>query len=57
MTLESSMSANKSFPTWRLASICFEIALRLVALIYLCLVDQEFQAQTSRRCSLGSIPQ
>ena len=57
MTLESSMSANKSFPTWRLAAMSFEIALRLIALIYLCLVDEEFQAQTSHRCSLGSIPQ
>jgi hypothetical protein len=56
MTWQTSMSTNRIFPAWRLALISLEIALRVIAMVYLCVVDEPFQAHTSDRSSLSAIP-
>jgi hypothetical protein len=57
MTWEASMSAHRSWPNWRLTLISLEIALRVIALVYLCLVGGRFQDQMSGQSSLSAAPQ
>lgn len=42
MTWQASMSTSKSFPTWRLILIAVEVTTRLIAVVYLWMIDEPF---------------